>query len=34
MRLLGQSIDAKTGAGDVTLFPEEPEDMVRCFSVL
>jgi hypothetical protein len=27
MRLLGQSIDAKTGAGDATLFPEEPEDM-------
>lgn len=31
MRLLKSQIEQKTGAGFVTLLPEEPEDMVNTY---
>jgi hypothetical protein len=31
MKLLRQNIERKTGAGEATLYPEEPEDMVRSY---
>lgn len=33
MRLLKSQIEQKTGAGFATLMPEEPEDMVRVYTI-